>query len=732
MEKDSKTGISRLVDFEMNSICAAGTGSFLDQQARRINVPIETEFGIMALKSVDPPRIAGRCSVFAKSDMIHHQQIATPLHDIVAGLCFALARNFRSNLARSKELKKPIVFSGGVAANIGMVRAFREILDLKEGELIIPEHHAAMGAIGAVLYAHANKLEMNHFAGLKKLNEYLDEDSTTFKSLPKLIESGAEYRKHVHPIERGKEKTRVYLGLDIGSLSTNVVLIDEQHRVIARRYIPTGGQPLEAIQRGLTEIYDEIGEDVEVIGAGTTGSGRYLTGDFIGADTIQNEITAQATAAIDYDPTVDTIFEIGGQDSKYISIENGVVVDFEMNKVCAAGTGSFLEEQAEKLNINIVNEFGTKALGCDSPCKLGDRCTVFMESDLNSFMQKGARNENLVGGLAYSIVYNYLQKVVVDRKIGEKIFFQGGVTNNKAVVAAFEQVVGKKIIIPPHFDVTGAIGVAILAQRSMAKGQKTRFKGFGVRNVAYNISRFVCNSCTNHCEIRRVKIDGIKKSLYYGGRCEKYETDDRKKTANNIPNLFEKRLEIMREGYAEPVEKTKKTVGIPRALMVYYQQFPFWRTFFEELGFAVVVSRESDKALVNQSIEAMTTETCLPVELMHGHVIDLVERDVDYIFIPFIVNGKEKTGNTTFNCNCPWIQTYPFMVKAALRGKVDESRLLVPTLHFRFFERALIKEMSSYFNEKFGISKAAIKKPFIRLMEFRLLLKPDWLNTEGK
>ena len=709
MEKDPETGSSRLVDFEMNSICAAGTGSFLDQQARRINVPIETEFGIMALKSADPPRIAGRCSVFAKSDMIHHQQIATPLHDIVAGLCFALARNFRSNLARSKEMKRPIVFSGGVAANIGMVRAFNEILNLKEGELIIPEHHASMGAIGAVLYAHANKLDMNHFAGLDKLDAYLKEDSTTFKSLPKLIESEAEYRKYVHPIDKGNEKTRVYLGLDIGSLSTNVVLIDEQHRVIARRYLPTGGQPLEAIRRGLTEIYDEIGEYVEVIGAGTTGSGRYLTGDFIGADTIQNEITAQATAAIDYDPTVDTIFEIGGQDSKFISIENGVVVDFEMNKVCAAGTGSFLEEQAEKLNINIVNEFGDKALGCDSPCKLGDRCTVFMESDLNSFMQKGARNENLVGGLAYSIVYNYLQKVVVDRKIGDKIFFQGGVTNNKAVVAAFEQVVGKKIIIPPHFDVTGAIGVAILAQKSMVKGQQTRFKGFGVRNVSYNISRFVCNSCTNHCEIRRVKIDGVKKSLFYGGRCEKYETDDRKKVANNIPNLFEKRLEMLREGYVEPIEKSGKTVGIPRALMVYYQQFPFWRTFFEELGFNVVVSRESDKALVNQSIEAMTTETCLPVELMHGHVIDLVEKDVDYIFIPFIVNGKEKEGNTTFNCNCPWVQTYPFMVKAALRGKVDESKLLIPTLHFRFFERALIKEMTGYFSEKFGIAKTSIK-----------------------
>jgi len=710
LEKDPSNGHSRLVDFEMNSICAAGTGSFLDQQARRIGVPIEKEFGEMSLKSVDPPRIAGRCSVFAKSDMIHHQQIATPLHDIVAGLCFALARNFRSNLARSKEIKKPVVFAGGVAANIGMVRAFREVLNLTEGELIIPPHHASMGAIGAVMYARSNDLSMNHFAGIDKLSEYLDKDSTNFVSLPPLKQSDAEYRKEVYPWKKGKEKLKVYLGLDIGSLSTNVVLIDEQHNVISRRYLPTAGQPLEAIQKGLTEIYDEVGEDIEVIGAGTTGSGRYLTGDFIGADSIQNEITAQATAAIDYDPTVDTIFEIGGQDSKYISIENGVVVDFEMNKVCAAGTGSFLEEQAEKLNINIINEFGDMALGSECPVKLGDRCTVFMESDLNSFMQKGARNENLVGGLAYSIVYNYLQKVVADRKVGNKIFFQGGVTNNKAVVAAFEQVTGKKIIIPPHFDVTGAIGVAILAQRSMAAGQKTRFRGFGVRNVNYDISRFVCQACTNHCEIRRVKLEGYKKPLFYGGRCEKYEADDRKKIRTDIPNLFEKRLEMLMEGYTETEKRESPTIGIPRALMVFYQQFPFWRTFFEQLGFNVVISKESDKALLTKSIETITAETCLPVEIMHGHVMDLIEKEVDYIFLPFIVNAKQKEGNPTFNCNCPWIQTYPFMVKAALRGKVDESKLLIPTLHFRFFERALVKELTQFFNDKFGIKKEEIKK----------------------
>ncbi|MBK9390917.1 MAG: CoA activase [Bacteroidetes bacterium] len=710
LEKDPSNGHSRLVDFEMNSICAAGTGSFLDQQAKRIGIPIENEFGQMSLKSVNPPRIAGRCSVFAKSDMIHHQQIATPLHDIVAGLCFALARNFRSNVAKSKEIVKPVIFSGGVAANIGMIRAFRETLKLEGDDLIIPEHHASMGAIGAVLFAKSNGLEMNHFAGPGKLEEYLATDSSAFTSLPKLEESEARYNKYVHPIDKGNGKVGVYLGLDIGSLSTNVVLIDEQHRVISRRYLPTAGKPLEAIQRGLTEIYEEVGENVEVIGAGTTGSGRYLTGDFIGADTIQNEITAQATAAIDYDPTVDTIFEIGGQDSKYISIENGVVVDFEMNKVCAAGTGSFLEEQAEKLNINIVEEFGCMALNSDCPVKLGDRCTVFMESDLNSFMQKGARNENLVGGLAYSIVYNYLQKVVGDRKIGNKIFFQGGVTNNKAVVAAFEKVVGRKIQIPPHFDVTGAIGAAILARRSMVSGQKTRFKGFGIRNAAYDITRFVCQSCTNHSEIRKVKIEGIDKALFYGGRCEKYETDDRKKNSNNIPDLFKKRLEMLLGNYTEPEEFKTTTIGIPRALMVFYQQFPFWRTFFEELGFTVILSRESDKSIVTESIETITAETCLPVELMHGHVIDLIDKGVDYIFIPFIINAKEQPGNKTFNCNCPWIQTYPFMVKSALKGKFDESRLLSPTLHFRFFERALMKEMTGYFSQKFGISRERIRK----------------------
>ncbi|MFN8206865.1 MAG: acyl-CoA dehydratase activase [Bacteroidales bacterium] len=731
LEPDPGNGHARLADFEMNSICAAGTGSFLDQQARRMGISIREEFGQLALKSLHPPRIAGRCSVFAKSDMIHLQQIATPVHDIVAGLCFALARNFWSTIGRSKPMQKPIVFSGGVAANAGMVRAFREILQLETPELIVPQHYASMGAIGAVYHAVASGSKNVSYMGLSVLEDYLRSGSKQDNVLEPLRKSSAVLIKDIQKLSPGDSKTEVFLGLDIGSLSTNVVLIDKDHRLVARRYLPTAGRPLDAIQTALSEIFDEAGELVTVIGAGTTGSGRYLTGDFIGADTIQNEITAQATAAIDFDPTVETIFEIGGQDSKYISIENGVVVDFEMNKVCAAGTGSFLEEQAEKLNINIVREFAEKALKAECPVKLGDRCTVFMESDLNTCMQRGAQVDNLVGGLAYSIACNYLQKVVGERKIGKKIFFQGGVTNNDAVVAAFEQILGQPIIVPPHFDVTGAIGAAILAQRNMQPGQKTRFKGFDIRKAAYANSIFVCDGCTNHCEIRKVKIEGETKPLFYGGRCEKYETSDRKRIPSSLPNLVKKREELLLNGFENREQAGKKSIGIPRALMIFYQQFPFWRTFFEELGFNVILSGPSDKKLVTRSLESISTETCLPVEIMHGHILDLQEQGVDYIFIPFIVNARNRSNNPTTNCNCPWIQSYPFMVKASLHGKIAEEKLLIPTLHFKFFGPTLNRELGLFMKERFGIAGSRTRHA-IRIADEAQLIFERELIAIGK
>ncbi len=733
-----------LSDFVMNTVCAAGTGSFLDQQAKRVGVSIDGEFGAMALKSQNPPRIAGRCSVFAKSDMIHLQQIATPVEDIVAGLCFAVARNFKSSMARGRNLQEPVLFLGGVSKNLGMVRAFRETLGLDDKSFVVPHHNTSFGAIGAIAEA-AKTYSPGGFRGLRHLADYVAEGGAgglqTHRAA--LVPANSVYDKTVHTPAASKDPLDVYLGLDIGSLSTNVVLIDEKNRVVARRYLPTASRPLDAIRRGLEEISAEVGDRVVVRAAGTTGSGRYLTGDFIGADAIRNEITAQATAAIAHDPSVDTIFEIGGQDSKYISIKDGVVVDFEMNKVCAAGTGSFLEEQAEKLGIDIKSEFSDLAFSSPAPAHLGDRCTVFMESDLNSTQQQGASTEGLVGGLAYSIVNNYLHKVVVDKPIGDRIFFQGGVTNNRAVVAAFQQVTGKTITVPPHFDVTGAIGAAMLARDELRRtGRSTRFKGFGIGSVPFSLDSFTCKACSNQCEIRRVRIEGETRPLFYGGRCEKYEVDERKGKGQDIANLFQERerfllgdfeesapagrltrdaakessspearaavTDVRSAGsYGESKSEGVTTIGIPRGLMVYWQQFPYWRAFFEELGFRIVLSPPTDHHLVAASLEKISAETCFPVSLMTGHVHALFKAGVDYVFAPFVVNAPAEEGNPTVNYNCPWVQTYGYMVRASLEQD-QKRRLLIPALHFRHKKEVLENDLTELMGSVFDCEAPAV------------------------
>lgn len=705
---------SRLSDFALNSLCAAGTGSFLDQQAKRIGVNIVDEFGALAEKSENPPRIAGRCSVFAKSDMIHLQQVATPLQDIVAGLCFAVARNFKATLGRGRKIEKPVAFQGGVAANAGMRRAIREVFGLADGDLIIPEHYASMGAIGAVFNTLGNKHSCKPYLGIPELEKYIESGKGKTQRLKQLTESSAVYNKQIRQLPQGNGLHDVYLGLDVGSLSTNIVLIDRDNNVIARRYLPTASKPIDAIRQGLKEINSEAGNRVRIRAAGTTGSGRYLTGDFIGADIIVNEITAQARAAIACDRKVDTIFEIGGQDSKYISIKDGVVVDFEMNKVCAAGTGSFLEEQAEKLGIKIKEEFGKSALQAEHPARLGDRCTVFMESDLNSHQQKGVALNDLLGGLAYSIVQNYIQKVVGEKPIGDNIFFQGGVTNNKSVVAAFETITGKSITIPPHFDVTGAIGAAILAREKMSGSGKSGFKGFDISNKTHSIRRFTCQSCSNNCEIQSVKIEGDKKALFYGGRCEKYEKEERKKKNNSIPDLFKERSSMLLGDYKEVADKAMPSIGIPRSLMIFYQQFPFWRKFFEELGFGIILSDPSDNKMVRESIEIMVSETCMPVEIMHGHIKNLLDKKVDNIFIPFIINARADNGNPTSNCNCPWVQASPFMIKSAFKDEQIREKLLMPALHFRHYKTALKKELGTFMKDKFGISPSRTWKAILQ------------------
>ena len=754
-----------MADFSMNTNCAAGTGSFLDQQASRLGVSIEGEFGEMALRSETPPRVAGRCSVFAKSDMIHLQQQATPVHDIVAGLCLGLARNLKSSLCQGKEVVAPVAFCGGVASNAGVIRALEDVFNLGRGGLIVPDEHAVTGAIGAVL------LQLRQGAGegsvqeprvlLAKLADYISQKRRVGYRLDALPEPSHEtpaskvHSDVIAEARRTGTKLPAYLGVDVGSISTNVVVMDEQQRVLSKAYLMTASRPLEAVQRGLAMVGPEVMDVVEIRGAATTGSGRYLTGDFIGADLVINEITAQATGAAIVDPTVDTIFEIGGQDSKYISLEAGVVVDFEMNHACAAGTGSFLEEQAERLGMNIKEEFANEAFTSKAPIRLGERCTVFMESDLLSYQQQGAERPDLVSGLCYSIVTNYLNRVVAHRKVGQRIFFQGGTAFNRAVVAAFEAVMGKPIIVPDHHEVTGALGAAQLARSHMmqqaaaADGEMpaSTFRGFDLSELEYEIRSFECTHCANNCEIKEVKIPGSD-PLFYGSRCDRYNVKKADGATVKLPDLFGERQRML-ESYAgfgkgsqakasandvnegtasadagpdgsqqessdqagSQAGPKRRTIGLPLCLSN-YQFLPLWGTFLRELGLDPILSGKSSKRVIEAGVEAVLSQPCFPVKVAHGHVLALTEQDLDFIWLPSIVSMFDDYPENKHNQLCPYVQTIPYQVRVALAAKgidVTGERNHMIDIHVRFQDglKGLQKTLWPL-AEQFGVSRGQI------------------------
>ncbi|MCK5269501.1 MAG: hypothetical protein KAJ46_01900 [Sedimentisphaerales bacterium] len=729
-----------MADFTMNTNCAAGTGSFLDQQATRLGVEIEDEFAQLALRSEIPPRVAGRCSVFAKSDMIHLQQQATPVHDIVAGLCLGLARNLKSSLCQGKKMTKPIAFCGGVASNAGVVRALEDVFELGSGGLVVPDEHAVTGAIGAVL----SQLRQGAGKGsaqeprvvLACLDDYIKQNQVVghrLKLLAKPSQPTPESKVHNEILEQARadgKKIKAFLGVDVGSISTNIVVMDEQKRVLSKVYLMTASRPLEAVRKGLEIVGKEVKDVVEINGAASTGSGRYLTGDFVGADLVINEITAQATGAAIVDPSVDTIFEIGGQDSKFISLEDGVVVDFEMNHACAAGTGSFLEEQAERLGMSIKEQFANEAFASKAPIRLGERCTVFMESDLLSYQQQGAERHDLVAGLSYSIVTNYLNRVVGHRKIGQRVFFQGGTAFNRAVVSAFEAVTGKNIVVPDHHEVTGALGAAELARRYMEQsdGQsKSTFRGFDLSQLEYEIKTFECTHCANNCEIKEVIIKG-RDPLYYGSRCDRYNVKKEQVKTDHLPDLFRRRQQML-ESFArldnegvgrKKGRKFKGTIGIPLCLSN-YQFLPLWGTFLDELGFEVVLSGRSAKPTIQKGVESVLSETCFPVKVAHGHVLALVEKQVDYIWLPSVVSMQGDYSENVHNQLCPYVQTIPYQVKAALKAKgIDltgvKNHLIDLPVRFQDGLKMLRKTLRPL-TEKLDVAKAQINRALDVAME---------------
>jgi predicted CoA-substrate-specific enzyme activase len=693
-------------DFASNTICAAGTGIFLDQQARRLCYKIE-ELGDIALQAKKPARIAGRCSVFAKSDMIHLQQIGTAPDDLIAGLCLSLARNFKSVIAKGKEIETPVAFVGGVAANRGMVKAFHETLQISDGQLLIPEHYNTIGAIGAVLATRKLGL-ISTYSGHEKLAEWLAVPKIV-KRLPPL--DGKMKMPPVISSDSPVQKTTAFLGVDVGSISTNLVLLDEQGKILGRKYLWTRGRPIEVVLQGLAELKSEMGDKVTILGAGTTGSGRYLIGEFIGADVIKNEITAQARAALEIDPLVDTIFEIGGQDSKFISLRNRTIVDFEMNKVCAAGTGSFLEEQAEILGVGL-SEFGDLALKARSPINLGERCTVFINSEVIHQQKDTDERENLLAGLGYSIVYNYLNRVVSGKNIGQRILFQGGVAANKSVVSAFEEVLQQDIVVPPNYDVTGAIGIALIVRDSNVK--RTKFKGFNLASKSYSAISFTCKDCTNACEINEITIAG-QDIIHYGGRCGKYEEKE-KKSDKVIPDLFKLRNDI----FFRTERTTGPQIGIPRCLVM-YELFPFFYEFLKQMGFDPVISEQTTRNTIELGSEMALADTCLPVKVALGQIQHLLSKKINLLFIPSVITMQPQDDIFPRSYVCPYVQALPYLTRAVFG---EEVVVHAPYLHFDRGQ-AGIEESLIQFGKDVGKTRKEVKRAIEKALN-------HWVNIQNE
>ncbi|WP_457573663.1 acyl-CoA dehydratase activase [Desulfolithobacter sp.] len=679
-------GRMQVEDFSLNSLCAAGTGAFLDQQAGRLGISID-EFSRLALEATSPARLAGRCTVFAKSDMIHLQQAAVPEENIIAGLCMALVRNIKATLAKGRTLQPPLVFQGGVAENQGVARALREVFGLADDRLVIPPHFRIMGAIGAVIKAaREEKLEPG-FKGLAALETFIKDRAPQLRRLPPLFlrnTSGSRKNKAAGP-DRAREKN-LLLGVDVGSVSTKIVACDNSGRIVASYYGPTAGRPIEALKKGLAKMRLQLGPATSFKAAGTTGSGRYLAADFIGADSVINEITAQAKAAMVLDPKVDTIFEIGGQDSKYIRIEQGVVKDFMMNRACAAGTGSFLEEQASRLGVDL-EEFGTIALEASSPVKMGQRCTVFMESDLVHYQQQGASTPDLVAGLCYAIAHNYMNKVVEGRPIGRRVFYQGATALNKGVVAAFETILDRPVTVPDNCGLTGALGAALIA------GERTSgtsgFKGLEAADVQFKTHTFECKACPNLCSISKISIQG-QHSFFYGGRCERYEETggtSTRRPAARYPDLVQQRQDLLFAYCCKNLEEARSCprgpMGLPYALAL-QEWLPFFATFLRELGYGPIVSGPTSKALIRKGAEAVANEPCFPVKVGHGHVLELIEQGVEKIFVPAVIELPFRPPATGGQV-CPYVQSFPYTVQAGVDFEALDARLL--TVALRMGER---------------------------------------------
>lgn len=679
-------------EFAMNESCAAGTGSFFEDQMQRLGLPLDSYSDLVA-RAQSVPRLSGRCSVFAKTDIIHRQQEGVPVEDILQGLCHATVKAFKATIVRSLPVEKPLALAGGTLLNAGVVRAVREVFDLGDDELLADPQLVNAQAVGAALAAaEAGEADAQLAALRAALGGESAGQADDLARLPRLphvdctpnrgfalapspwnpagapaYDGGAVPRSAAVDALAAGQPVPVALGVDVGSTSTNLVLVSTDGVLLDAQYLRTRGNPKQAVRDGLASLAQRVGSRAHVVAAGVTGSGRTMIGNLIGADAVRDEITAQARAAAAADPLVDTVFEIGGQDSKYIGLAAGQVADFQMNKVCAAGTGSFVEEQAARLGIALP-DYGALALSAERPVDLGERCTVFVETAINAALAKGATKPEVAAGLCLSVVRNYLHKVVNNKPVGRRIVLQGGVAYNPAIVAAFRAYAGDDLTVSPYFAVSGAVGAALLAAEAQ-----------GILSVQTGVTADKTFPPSNF------------KGWDLSGASHAARRVDPEEIAANRA-FFHKVDEMYLEGYDPVRDPAKKTVGIPRALML-HKLFPMANAFFKQLGFNVVLTDASDEETVRLAQASAQGETCYPVKLVHGHMAQLLDAGVDYVFMPSVHTIRHLKSTVPHNYACTYMQSIPAIVAKELDYEGHGITLLNPQMNLDFGQGAMAEVM---------------------------------------